>query len=572
MMADHDWIIPKIGGLPWLERPPLPDWIIIGIASIFGHCDRDWIVRIAPAGLGTLVVVMVAWLASLWYGRSRGLLSGLILASMWEFYSFAGDPEADMFLCGIVTATVALFAHLEFGRRPASAESTAFLGTRPWPVLAFFILLGATNLAKGLIFGTVMAAAPVCGFLLGKGDWKVVRRYVWLWGWLAFTASALWWPLAVYHRYPDSIAVWMSDYGARWNHGYIAQPWWYYAEMLPLVIFPWTLPAGFGLWITRTKARGRYSPERFLWTWALLTPLLFSLPDGKHHHYLLQCMAPWAVLAALGSGRLWRYVQQGPGWLRQPAWTLLAVALPADLLLAAVRSRIPVPGEVMVGLMLAVPVIVLAGSWAITRRTSPLAATALFALLFVVYSAVGALQKRFGSGYLDDRVFLKQVARLIPEGRTCYVAFDERQLLQTFHVLFHTRTQRKLLHNLTYLRDSRILEKDVYVVTRALDAAALTEYGRVDTLLTSAHSPGERSPAERRTLFRIHLDDHLERQDASQVRVSPMQAIHRERGPFLCGGFAVSATATPPAQHESWVARHAPVEATENPGTGLCLR
>jgi len=41
---------------------------------------------------------MVAWLASLWYGRGSGLLSGLILASMWEFYSFAGDPEADMFL------------------------------------------------------------------------------------------------------------------------------------------------------------------------------------------------------------------------------------------------------------------------------------------------------------------------------------------------------------------------------------------------------------------------------------------------------------------------------------------
>jgi hypothetical protein len=188
----------------------------------------------------------------------------------------------------------------------------------------------------------------------------------------------------------------------------------------------------------------------------------------------------------------------------------------------------------MVGLLIAVPAIVVAGSWAITRPTGPVAVTSLFALLIVVYSTVGSLQKRFGSGYLSDRVFLKQVARMIPGGRTCYVAFDELQVLQTFHVLFHTPAETKLLHNLTYLRDSRIVEKDVYVVTRARDAAALTEYGRVEALLTSAHSPGERSAAERRTLFRIHLDDHLERQDASTVRVSPMQAIHRQRGPFLC--------------------------------------
>lgn len=533
MMADHDWLIPKCGGLPWLERPPLPDWVIIGIASFFGHCDRDWIVRIAPALLGTAVVLLVAWMTSWWYGRLRGMLTGLILASMWEFYAFAGDPEADMFLCAIVTSTIALFAFMEFRRRPAVGESTAFFGKRPWPVLAFFVLLGATNLAKGLIFGTVMAAVPAVGFLLGSGDWKVMRRYVWFWGWLAFAVSALWWPLAVHARYPDSVAVWFSDYGGRWNHGLQAQPWWYYAELLPLVLFPWTVPAAYGLWLTRRQARMRFSPERFLWIWALLTPLLFSLPDGKHHHYLLQCMAPWAVLASAGAIRLWQAIQQGPRWLRQPAWSVLVVAVPMDLLLAAVRARIPAPDGLMIGIFAAVPVFVFAGSWAITRPSGRLALTGLCALLFLAYSAVGVLEKRFGSGYVPDCAFLKQAARLVPAGQPCYVVVDEFQLLQTFHVLFHTPGKTALLHNLTYLRDSRIHERDVYVLTRGFHEAPLREYGSVETLLTSTHTPGELTPADRRTLFRVHLDENLERQDASALRVSPMQAIHREPGPFL---------------------------------------
>ena len=40
MLADHDWIIPKCGGTPWLERPPVPDWIMVSIGAVFGHCDR----------------------------------------------------------------------------------------------------------------------------------------------------------------------------------------------------------------------------------------------------------------------------------------------------------------------------------------------------------------------------------------------------------------------------------------------------------------------------------------------------------------------------------------------------
>src|SRR5438874_7941042 len=53
MFTHGDWIVPKLGEGPWLERPPLPQWITVAIASLFGRCDAEWIVRLGPLLAGT---------------------------------------------------------------------------------------------------------------------------------------------------------------------------------------------------------------------------------------------------------------------------------------------------------------------------------------------------------------------------------------------------------------------------------------------------------------------------------------------------------------------------------------
>ena len=203
MMSNHSWMIPTMGGKPWLERPPVPDWILVGIGELCGRCDQDWIVRIGPLLMAIVVVCLIGSMAARWYGRAVGVVSGLILATMWEFYTFATDPEGDMFLCAVVTAALAVFARLETSPDAESADGrVSFFGTRPWRVLAFFALLAMTNWAKGPIFGTLMVVVPVGGYLLANGSWRSIRRYLWSWGWLTFAVLALAWPLIVYLRYP----------------------------------------------------------------------------------------------------------------------------------------------------------------------------------------------------------------------------------------------------------------------------------------------------------------------------------------------------------------------------------
>src|SRR2546430_2543586 len=204
---------------------------------------------------GAATVLIAGGLAAAWFGRAIGILSGLILASMYQFTRYSTLAEADMFLCPIVAGVIAMFVRIEFSGAAGSSDSRpSFLGRRAWPVLAFFLLVGLTNLAKGLVFGTVMALVPVAGLLLWNANLAAIRRYVWLWGWLAALTVAAAWPLAVYLRYPDALELWGFDLFGRLRGHYLEEPVWYYPLQLLWVLLPWTPLAILGLVMTRREA------------------------------------------------------------------------------------------------------------------------------------------------------------------------------------------------------------------------------------------------------------------------------------------------------------------------------
>src|SRR5207248_218582 len=90
MLARHDWLVPRMGGEPWLERPPLPDWIMAGIDLAFATSQSDRVVRIGPILMAVCVVLLVGWMAGKWFGRVTGLLSGLILGTLMVLVPITG--------------------------------------------------------------------------------------------------------------------------------------------------------------------------------------------------------------------------------------------------------------------------------------------------------------------------------------------------------------------------------------------------------------------------------------------------------------------------------------------------
>ena len=313
------WLVPTIGGDAWLERPPVPMWFICGVYAVTGTANNDAVARFAAVLAAVPIVLLVAGIGGRLYGRGAGLATGVIYATMHEVYSYSSNPEADIFLALIVTAVLAVFVRLEFPANPdreregVISTPSLTVGVRrnlpasflaPLLVAVFFALLGATNLAKGVIFGTAMAAIPAAGYLLwNRSRGQTPARLFWFWGFLIAAAVALAWPIAVIGQHPDILQLWKEHYFGRLNQGYLREPWWYYGAFVPYVILPWTIPRSSDSGRPGQDRLRQPRPRAFLWCWAILPPLVFSLSDGKHHHYLLQCIAPWAVLSMVGDMR-----------------------------------------------------------------------------------------------------------------------------------------------------------------------------------------------------------------------------------------------------------------------------
>jgi hypothetical protein len=530
MMQTGDYLVPHSGARPWLERPPLPHWIMIAFAKVLGqHCDTEWSVRIPPAVMGILVVLMTATMAAKWFGRSTGLLAGFCLSTMYEFYYYSTLSEDDIFLAVLVVASIFLFVKTEFFLDPEVRDlRLGFFSSRPWPVVAFFIVMGLSNMAKGPGVGSIVVAGTLGVYLLWEKDWRRIRRYVWLWGWLIFAILALWWHIAVGIRYPDYLKNLRYDFA---DTNTFDQPFWYYVPQLLGVTLPWSPAAIVGLVVTaRPALKENDRAKRFLWCWAIVPILILSIPHRKHHHYLVPSLAPWAILAALGLPVICKYLFSGPDWSRRPTFRSLAIQYPLFILFIVlmILGKIPGPPLAAFILLLAILICVEIYFQGLANRKPGW----LFAAVLI---GVGATYS-WGQSYWPDETvpdtqFLKRVNAEVPGDKL--LAIDGAVgPLDFFRDQFYLRGSTQLLHNLSFLRSNQISAGDIYVVARMYDESALQTLGVVSVVDQSSHSRRQKLPGQQLTLFHLTFAPDLKRYPTPAITV--MQAMEREPGP-TCG-------------------------------------
>src|SRR5581483_9478294 len=105
MLARHDWVVPTINGIPWLEKPALYYWGTMLSYSVFGV--RDWAARVPSALLATIMVLAIyAFLRKFRPGAQ--LDAALITASSAAVIGFARGASTDMPLTA--TFTLAMLA------------------------------------------------------------------------------------------------------------------------------------------------------------------------------------------------------------------------------------------------------------------------------------------------------------------------------------------------------------------------------------------------------------------------------------------------------------------------------
>ena len=152
MMESGDWVIPHLNGVPYIEKAPLPYWLIAICYLILGV--HDWVARIPTALAAVLLCLATARYGAWAFGRRAGFYAGLALATSVGLFLFTRILIPDV----ILTLTVCL-CFMAFQR--ALNEDGEEQKPRLWAAV-LGVSLGVGVLLKGLIALVV----PVGGALL----------------------------------------------------------------------------------------------------------------------------------------------------------------------------------------------------------------------------------------------------------------------------------------------------------------------------------------------------------------------------------------------------------------------
>ena len=315
MIASGDLLTPTVGGLPWLEKPPLAIWLVALIGKLAGGVSEG-VARLPSVFAALALVLVVALTAARRFGPSVGLLAGLIQATTAWTVMRGRLAEADILLAALVAATLAAFGHLR-GDSENGDEATL----RKWR-WAFFAGLGLTSLTKGVGFGAALVVAAAGLTLIWDRDRNALKRLMFGKGWALAAVLALTWPVLEALRHPSALGLWtlhVTDrFSAKPRH-FIGQSTWWYAGTILAMLLPWTplaiagafksLPGAF-----RRDGSGRFGGERLFLAWLIGPILLLSLATVKNSHYAIHALPPCSVWAAQGLLRLGARIQRGRGW------------------------------------------------------------------------------------------------------------------------------------------------------------------------------------------------------------------------------------------------------------------
>jgi len=534
MLANGNWLVPESGGIPWLEFPPFPHWVEILTGHVLGRLDAVWIARIPPALMGILTLLIVAWTAARLFGRPIGMMSAVALATMYEFYFYAGQAEDDIFLAFLMTVCVAAFVATEFPGAGISPDRRKhFFGNRPWTVWMFFIVLGMTSLAKGLLLGAGELVMGLGIFLLLAWREKRLGRYVWLWGWMLFFVLTAAWSVYVGSLYPG---LWES-YKHRYLGSMHQEAPWYYLTTILWTSAPWTLMWLLGIFLVWPRKGEPWKPANyFLLCWAVGPLLVLSIPLRKHHHYLVPVLPAFAVLAAIGLQWVGEFISRFGSGKVSGLLLGFVTGLTGFATIITLAFLHVIPGSLWVasgiGAVFLVCSLGLGRAW---EKKDARMVLVIFCAGFVVFSAWGQnLAGQTEANQCGDFAFIERVNRIVPDGQPVLInAFGS---LDFFRLQFGLRPGTVALPNLTYLRDEAIEADQVYVIARAGSGDFLVQLGHCRVLDASSRARRESSPADRFTLFLMTFHPGLQRYPAPPVLMHYISDNREERSTrAFCG-------------------------------------
>lgn len=312
MAATDQWLIPTVGGLPWLETPPLVQWFAHAATVAFGITDVLTGIRLAGMIPLVLSTIWTATFAAASSGRRSGVLAGFILLTTLGIAESTWHGGTVIWIIAAACGMMNLLARLEsysHARRQSSRPIGVVdvLRREHVPgVLAVFVLLGLSTMIAGSLAAVTTILLPAAGHVFWRRGAGLRISNPWHTGWLITAAIAAAWPLTARLLLSSTSTHWLDTIQANSVAGW--QP---TAQLRQLVSqgLPWMPLSIMGLWCIRHDAlAGSYSRERLLVCWSLVVPAAVFLLTPSAMPLGLAAAGAWSVSAAIGVDRLTRLV------------------------------------------------------------------------------------------------------------------------------------------------------------------------------------------------------------------------------------------------------------------------
>ena len=283
MLASHNFIVPHLNYVPYIEKPPLLYWLTTLAMSLFGVNELS--ARLVNALSALFGVAATCFFTAKTFDHRRAMLAGAVLTTSAIYAVMAQVLTTDMLLTAtMTTAMYAFFLHWRYGGR--------------WCWL-FYAAMGLAVLTKGPV-GVAIPAFVAMVFLCREGD---LRGAIWKFrvipGVILVAVIAAPWFVAITIREPGFFDFYFIGehlkrfFDANYSHD---QPPYYYVPILIGGLMPWTLALPFIPW-----RRLPPNPARRFCVIASATILiLFSLSSAKLVPYILPAVPPLAIVIADG--------------------------------------------------------------------------------------------------------------------------------------------------------------------------------------------------------------------------------------------------------------------------------
>ena len=431
MVVDGQWVVTHVNGMVNTHKPPFFFWLIALLSLPFGRVTS--LTARLPSALAAIgTVAMTLRLGRRSSSERTAVLAAFILATCYLFWDKARSVQIDAVLCCLIWVALSAFESWRAGDLDGRRAGLVF-----WAAAALAVL------AKGPVGLLLPLGIALATLVVDReiGRWRHFAPFT---GPLLFAAICGAWVVATMLWGPAEYSVWAAlkeHFVDRGLHGmHHAQPWWYYAKVLPPQLLPWTFLVP-GAVVLAWRRRDR--TDKFLLVTVIFIVLFFSISTEKRTLYVLPAFPAFALMTA-------RFVGAFLGWDEAPAvsrrWITVGQSFLAGLLILlgvvapfAAQRVDEVPTWIiyaLAGLLLATG---LATLWAVIKRNDFAAVVLPGAGLAAVFLFVAVFVYPMADAFKSSRDFAGVIAEETAESRAAgheVLAFDLGNL--PIHYAFYT--------------------------------------------------------------------------------------------------------------------------------------